>query len=932
MKKSNSDYNNQMSNISEASMAKRTLLTMAKDLYNLYLSLNDNEGLPEWCDYKIARSQNELEAVTNFITSKIAKTCVDQNISTDKLCEHASETILRDLVREGLVDSIKGIFRKKPEVRYAQTIDDLMLQIDRESGKNEKYYHLSLIQDMVSIFKKVNKQKPILKRITARKMTDLRWGDEELDDYTRRKASIDLSGLNRRGEEQHIHNFYEEPIGKYIKALSESARIIQIYLDAIKKRIAGPKITSARKVTSARKGFNESLDREMKSSFDEIKLLGRDASRIWFEKIAIFETKNLLYYIYKQINELCENDSEKAVQLITYYQRIIGETISLADEVEKLHIEKLEDIYDQYWKTTFFLFITITISCSRSINYENIRLIDPETSITSGETYEIKYETDVEYEYVNAFLKDNSGNIKEIYTEQKYSNVYFINRIAQIDLRYNESYFLELVFYNENTTSNATINLQIEPSVIVESFCATNDCEIISGNVVQNVYNKLSVKTYKIAAKKIKYIIDTPYNKDTFEHEFTSPVNEDYIERLSFKDVPGNISSYIASINIIAYDDEGNTAETALPFRVVRPLEVKHFGKYELAETYEPVPVTGCIPGTVGNSVQYSESETEVRQSSVSITLSSSNSNSLSQNQTNTQSEGISVSNTESTILSSSLSSSETNSEGYSNTYSEGESSNIGFSTSDGENWSWNLNESSSNTSSNSNTGNVNTGVSGSVTTGFSGEGSLPFLAKASGKVETSAGISRNWGESQTSGQSTSSGESRGYATGGSSQNGRMYGSSQNNTRGHSLSGTYVLSRNISNALTESTSLSSGRVWNMSESLSSGKVVTEGNSESLSETIVSSNSSTTTFSYSGYIPRGRYGKFYRQTSRYVKLSEIITYDLNGVPSHGGFITMNSWAWAPELSIGEDCNEMTEPNLPKPECFIAPCGDWSCHTK
>jgi hypothetical protein len=553
-------------------------------------------------------------------------------------------------------------------------------------------------------------------------------------------------------------------------------------------------------------------------------------------------------------------------------------------------------------------------------------LIDLKTSITSGETYEIKYESDFDYKNVSAFLKDSNGNIKEIYAEQKHTNVYYINRIANTELYYNERYFLELVFYNESITDSINIDLQIEPSVIVKSFCASDGCEITSGNVVQNVYNKLSIKTYKIAATKIKYIIDTPYFSNTFEHNFNSPINEDYIERLAFQNVPNEISSYIGSVNIIAYDNEGNKAETSLPFRVVRPLEVKHFGKYELAETYEPVPVTGCIPGSVGNSVQYSESETEVRQSSVSITLSSSNSNSLSQNQTNNRSEGISVSNTDSTIFSSSLSSSETNSEGYSNTYSEGESSNIGFSSSDGENWSWNLNESSSNASSNSNSGSVNTGVSGSVTTGFSGEGSLPFLAKASGKVETSAGVSRNWGETQTTGQTSSNGESRGYATGGSTQNGRTYGSAQNNTRGHSLSGTYVLSRNISNALTESTSLSSGRVWNMSESLSSGNVVTEGNSESIDETIVRSNSSTTTFSYSGYIPRGRYGKFYRQTSRYVKLSEIITYDLNGVSSHGGFITMNSWAWAPELSIGEDCNEMPEPSLPRPECFISPCGE------
>ena len=93
-----------------------------------------------------------------------------------------------------------------------------------------------------------------------------------------------------------------------------------------------------------------------------------------------------------------------------------------------------------------------------------------------------------------------------------------------------------------------------------------------------------------------------------------------------------------------------------------------------------------------------------------------------------------------------------------------------------------------------------------------------------------------------------------------------------------------------------------------------------------SETIVTSSSSSTTFSYSAYIPRGRFGVFYRQTSRYVKLSEVVTYDLDGFPSHAGYITMNSWAWAPELSIGDNCNNMPIPNLPESSCHIPPCGE------
>ena len=140
------------------------------------------------------------------------------------------------------------------------------------------------------------------------------------------------------------------------------------------------------------------------------------------------------------------------------------------------------------------------------------------------------------------------------------------------------------------------------------------------------------------------------------------------------------------------------------------------------------------------------------------------------------------------------------------------------------------------------------------------------------------------------------------------------------------MTGTYVLSSSASNVISDSTSLSSGRVWNMSASRSSGQVVTEGNSQSIAETIVNSSSSSTTFSYSGYIPRGRFGTFFRQTTRYVKLSEIIAYDINGFPSHAGYLMMNTWAWAPELTVGSSCEEAMQTQLPQSECFIPPCGE------
>lgn len=572
------------------------------------------------------------------------------------------------------------------------------------------------------------------------------------------------------------------------------------------------------------------------------------------------------------------------------------------------------------------LFLAFIACCSNSLPKEQILISTSSNRITSGEMISFDIESESPVQKVKSYLIGADGFTYETYSSVLNNNQFIINRFLNTRIPFGQKYSLNFVLETENSQVLRTMPINIGPSVIVNSFCASENCESLTGNVLEGVKNKLTISFYNIAPVAVRYIITTPNDNFQMLHEFNSPIQEDWIENLVFEKVKEEYSSYISKIEILAYDIDSNEAKTELPFRVVRPIEIKHFGNYELAEIYEPVPVTGCIPGTVGNNVQYSESQTETRQTSVSVSYNKSWSDSSSTNLATSSSEGISVNETNATVANSSLSESETQSESFSDTTAQGESSNVQFSTSDGENWSWSLDESQTQTSGTSQGENTNTGVNGSTTVGASGEGSLPFLAKASGKVEVSAGIQRGWGSTNSTSESNSTGTNRGYSTGGSSQNGRAFGSTQNDSRSYSLSGAYVLSSSTSNSVSESSSLSSGRVWNMSESISSGKVITEGNSESLSQTIVSSESSTTTFSYSGYIPRGRYGTFFRQTSRYVKLSEIITYTLDGLPQHAGYVMMNTWAWAPDLSLGISCEQAGISNLPVSECVIPPCGE------
>lgn len=568
---------------------------------------------------------------------------------------------------------------------------------------------------------------------------------------------------------------------------------------------------------------------------------------------------------------------------------------------------------------TLFIFS----GCAENVSTKEATFYLESNKIASGESVSIHTtkSLSLESKYSISLIDDQRNVIKS------YSPAIEKNRLVltRFDLQ-NTSYYKKYSLLITSINYTQEIPVETSPSIIIKSVCNTDDCDSLTGNVVGNIPQKISIKTHKLISKRFVYRIATPNDAYEVVNEYRDAINLDYVENIIFEKVPDDLSFYIALIEVSTTSEDNILIKNILPVKVVRPLEVKHFGKSEIAEVYEPVPVTGCIPGSIGNNVQYSESSSETRQNSVSVNVSNNWTDSMSSSLSESNSEGINISETQGTVSSSSLSTSETQSDSYSVGNTNSNSNNISYNSSDGETWSWNIIDSNTQGNASTGTNTSSSGVDGSVTTGFSGEGSLPFLAKASGKVEVSAGVNSSWSNSSTNTDSNSNTNSRGYTTSGTSQNGRSFGSAQNESRSHSLTGTYVLSSSASNVISDSTSLSSGRVWNMSASRSSGKVVTEGNSQSISETIVNSSSSSTTFSYSGYIPRGRFGTFFRQTTRYVKLSEIIAYDTNGFPSHAGYLMMNTWAWAPELSVGVSCEEAMQTQLPNSECFIPPCGE------
>jgi len=92
---------------------------MAKDLYNLYMTLNDEDDLPEWCHYKLATSRKDLSDIADYLTSKVMKHCLDNEIGPDALRLEIKKSIVDDILAENRLDEF--FFKKKQNKKNASS-------------------------------------------------------------------------------------------------------------------------------------------------------------------------------------------------------------------------------------------------------------------------------------------------------------------------------------------------------------------------------------------------------------------------------------------------------------------------------------------------------------------------------------------------------------------------------------------------------------------------------------------------------------------------------------------------------------------------------------------------------------------------------------------------------------------------------------------
>ena len=83
----------------------------------------------------------------------------------------------------------------------------------------------------------------------------------------------------------------------------------------------------------------------------------------------------------------------------------------------------------------------------------------------------------------------------------------------------------------------------------------------------------------------------------------------------------GKADSYTATMNIVAIDSMGHTAKRSISMKVWAPIEVEEKTAPKPVQTFNPLPVSGCIPGgDIGRTVTYSELTSETRRRSFSFT------------------------------------------------------------------------------------------------------------------------------------------------------------------------------------------------------------------------------------------------------------------------------------------------------------------------
>ena len=133
------------------------------------------------------------------------------------------------------------------------------------------------------------------------------------------------------------------------------------------------------------------------------------------------------------------------------------------------------------------------------------------------------------------------------------------------------------------------------------------------------------------------------------------------------------------------------------------------------------------------------------------------------------------------------------------------------------------------------------------------------------------------------------------------------------------MNGSFALSNNSSIA-SKMISLMNDPTWDFAGSRTNCRF--PGLSESEEQTW-SNSSQTETTAVTRQVTLSKYGQFFRQTTRWVQVSELRSFDQCGVATRIGELQFNTYTWAPDFAMANSCEEIRT-NLSSATCIVSPC--------
>jgi hypothetical protein len=169
------------------------------------------------------------------------------------------------------------------------------------------------------------------------------------------------------------------------------------------------------------------------------------------------------------------------------------------------------------------------------------------------------------------------------------------------------------------------LTFRVLPSIVVHELQPTSaSCAAPASRGLGGVMYRLRVEAVGFEPQTFTYTLAAPaigMEPVAVRHIARGPIDElgesgDF--QLPY--VPDDVPEYGAILNVEAIANDGRAFYTSFAIGVHKPLEVFYNGNVQVAEVFEPTPVSGCIPGgEAGRQVSYTETMSETRSRSYNM-------------------------------------------------------------------------------------------------------------------------------------------------------------------------------------------------------------------------------------------------------------------------------------------------------------------------